>query len=134
MNNEEKLHDRQAAAGRQGREFERYAATWLKIHGHEVIDRRRVLPDLAVEIDIVTRHPTLGEIWVECKGSWESPTRNGLQRTDTLLKAIGRAALIRRAPNRRPYWLICSHLPVPGSRGDIWLATISDLFDEVIEP
>jgi Holliday junction resolvase-like predicted endonuclease len=130
MNN---LGERQSAATRQGREFEAYAETWLKIRGHRIVARRWLHPQAQVEIDRVTEHPELGEIWIECKGSWESSTGNGLQRTDTLKKAIGVAAILQRVSDRRPYWLICSHLPRPGSHGDIWLATVRDLFDEVYE-
>lgn len=90
-------------------------------------------PRLQVEIDRVTEHPALGEVWVECKGSWQSLVGNGLERTDTLKKAIGTAAVLAHDPDRRPYWLICSHLPRIGSAGDVWLATVHDLFDLVHE-
>lgn len=127
------LADRQAAASEQGRRFEAACEVWLLTHGHRIIDRHWVHPELVIEIDRVTEHPDHGVVWVECKGSWESPTGNGLERTDTLKKAIANAAVLRRAPDRRPYWLICSHLPRIGSRGDIWLATVRDLFDRVHE-
>jgi Holliday junction resolvase-like predicted endonuclease len=125
------LSDRQSAASRQGHEFEAMCETWLKIRGHQIKHRNFWHPGLLIEIDRVTEHPQLGEVWVECKGSWESPTVNGLERTDTLKKAIGVAAVLRRAPDRRPYWLLCSHLPRIGSAGEVWLATVRDLFDEV---
>jgi Holliday junction resolvase-like predicted endonuclease len=127
------LSNRQSAASRQGREFEAAVETWLKIRGHRIVARRWVHPLAVIEVDLVTEHSDLGEVWVECKGSWESPTVNGLQRTDTLKKAIANAAILQRVPERRPYWLICSHRPRTGSHGDIWLATVRDLFDEVIE-
>jgi hypothetical protein len=126
------LSDRQSAASRQGREFEAYCETWLKIRQHRIVAVRWVHPVLGIEIDRVTEHPELGEIWVECKGSWESPTANGLERTDTLRKAIANAALLRYVEERRPYWLLTSHMPRPGSRGALWLAAARDLFDEVI--
>jgi Holliday junction resolvase-like predicted endonuclease len=125
------LADRQSAASRQGNEFEAACETWLKIRGHRIKARKWRHPRLLIEIDRVTEHLELGEVWVECKGSWESPTVNGLERTDTLKKAIGVAAVLRHAPDRRPYWLICSHLPRIGSAGEVWLATVRDLFDEV---
>lgn len=128
------LARRQAAAGRQGRDYEAMCETWLLIRHHRILTRRWLHPELEIEIDLVTEHPDLGEIWVECKGSWESPTGNGLERTDTLKKAIANAALLRYgdAERRRPYWLLTSHLPRPGSRGAKWLAAARDLFDEVI--
>jgi Holliday junction resolvase-like predicted endonuclease len=126
------LADRQAAASRQGHEFEAYCETWLKIRHHRIKARKWRHPGLLIEIDRVTEHPEFGEVWVECKGSWESPTGNGLERTDTLKKAIGVAAVIARTPDRRPYWLLCSHLPRIGSAGEVWLAAVTDLFDRVV--
>jgi hypothetical protein len=126
------LSDRQAAASRQGKEFAAMCETWLKIRRHQIKATNWIHPGLLIEIDIVSEHPDLGEVWAECKGSWESPTGNGLERTDTLKKAIGVAAVLRHAPERRPYWLLCSHLPRIGSRGEVWLATVKELFDRVI--
>ncbi len=82
----------------------------------------------------MTRHPELGEVWVEFKGSWSPPTGNGLERTDTLKKAIANGFLLHSVEGRRPYWLVCSHLPRLGSSGELWLglARAAGLFDEVL--
>jgi hypothetical protein len=126
------LSDRQAAASRQGAEFEAMCETWLKIHGHRIVERHWVHSIVGVEIDRVTMHAEFGEVWVECKGSWESPSANGLERTDTLLKAIANGYLLRYAQDHHSYWLMCSHLPRPGSRGELWLSAASSLFDRVV--
>jgi hypothetical protein len=127
------LSKRQREASEQGKEFEAFCETWLKIQGHEIVARNWVHPIARVEIDRVTAHHEHGTLWIECKGSWLSPTGNGLQRPDTLLKAIGTAAILRELHERRPYWLLCSHLPRPGSAGAVKLRAVSSLFDRVIE-
>jgi uncharacterized protein UPF0102 len=127
------LSQRQREASQQGREFEAMCETWLKIQGHEIVARNWRHPIAQVEIDRVTMHREHGTIWVECKGSWLSRTGNGLQRSDTLLKAIGTAVILRELHERRPYWLLCSHLPRPYTKGAVWLRAVSTLFDRVIE-
>lgn len=124
--------DRQAAAGRQGAEFERAVATMLKIEGWTIDAERWRHPEVDVEIDFVATDP-LGETWwIECKGSWESPTCNGLERTDTLKKAIGSAAILRLLTHRCRYMVITSHLPRLGTAGDKWLAlSLETYFDAV---
>jgi len=109
------LSNRQSAASRQGRRFEEIVEGLLLIDGWTINARNWRHPEIEVEVDIVATNPEGVEWWIECKGSWESPSRNGLERTDTLKKAIGSAALIRLLPDRRPYMVITSHLPVSGA-------------------
>ncbi len=125
------LSDRQAAASRQGADFERLVMTTLLIEGWQIVARRWRHPEVDVEIDFVAVDPHGVEWWIECKGSWES-TRNGLERTDTAKKAIGSAAILKMLPERQPYMLITSHLPTLGSSGDKWMRlAVGHYFDEV---
>jgi hypothetical protein len=114
------LPDRQAAASRQGSAFEETVVNLLQIEGWTIEDRNYREPIIDVEIDIVATDPRGQRWWVECKGSWESPTRNGLQRTDTLKKAIANGALLRLLEDPLPYMVITSHVPESGA-GAIWL-------------
>jgi len=122
-------------AGAQGRKFEQAVETLFLIDGFIIKERRWKHPVCNVEIDHVVWRDDVGDVWVECKGSWLSASgRNGLRRTDTLKKAIANAALLEMVEERRPYWLVTSHLPPIGSTGDSWLRmVVGALFDRVIE-
>lgn len=125
------LSRRQAAASRQGAAFEQAVMTMLQIEGWQIVARRWRHPEVDVEIDLVAIDPHGQTWWIECKGSWES-TRNGLERTDTVKKAIGSAAILILVDDRLPYMLITSHLPVIGSSGDKWMRrAVECYFDEV---
>lgn len=114
------LHDRQSASSRQGSAFEETVCNLLQIEGWTIVERNWREPTVDVEIDIVATDPDGIRWWVECKGSWESPSRNGLQRTDTLKKAIANGALLRVLDDACPYMVITSHLPISGA-GLVWL-------------
>ena len=125
------LSDRQAASSRQGVGFEQAVETLLKIDGWTIDAHRWRHPEVDVEIDFVATDPFGEQWWIECKGSWESD-RNGLERTDTLKKAIGSAAILRLLHDRKPYMVITSHMPRLGSSGDRWLQlSIETYFDAV---
>ncbi len=111
----------QQQASQQGREFEDAVLFLLKAQGWIIIDvRTRPSPEHP-EIDIVAEDPD-GELWwIECKGSYRPPTP-GLQRADTLKKAIGVAddLMILRAEMSAddtpiPYMLVTSHFPKPNT-------------------
>lgn len=125
------IADRMAAASRQGAEFERAVETLLKIDGWTIEAHRWRHPLVDVEIDFVAIDPDGVRWWIECKGSWEARS-NGLERTDTLKKAIGSAAILRLLDERCPYMVITSHLPRFGSSGDRWLElALTSYFDAV---
>lgn len=117
------LSDRQAASKRQGDTFEATVKNLLEIEGWKILDQNWRHPACAVEIDIVAIDPDGETWWIECKGSWESRTGNGLERTDTAKKAIANAAIIRTEPpgERCRYMLIASHFPRFGSSGETWM-------------
>lgn len=124
------LADRQAAASRQGSAFEETVCNLLQIEGWTIHERNWREPEIDIEIDIVATDPHGERWWVECKGSWESPSRNGLARTDTLKKAIANGALLRCLPYAKRYMVVTSHLPQAGA-GVLWLdAAIDRYVDE----
>lgn len=124
-----RFEDRMGDASRQGAAFETTVELLLLIEGWTIIDRHWREPTTDVEIDLVAKDPSGEMWWIECKGSWLA-TRNGLERTDTLKKAIGSATVLRHAPERHPYMLVTSHLPRVGSAGATWLQLV-DSFDRV---
>lgn len=125
------LSNRQAAAGRQGAQFEAAVKVTLQIEGWTVTAERWRHPDLDVEVDFVATDPLGQEWWIECKGSWEG-NRPGLARTDTVKKAVSNAALLFLDPDHRPFLLVASH-PPKGGAGAVWLRRARDIgwIDEV---
>jgi hypothetical protein len=103
----------QAASGIQGRQFAEQCDTLLTHLGF-VLQGRRVLTEVGVEIDQEAVSPTGDAVWFEYKGSIQGH-RPGLRRTDTLKKAIANGALLRAVPDAAPYVVITSHLPEAGS-------------------
>ena len=121
----------QASASEQGAAFASAVAVMLRTrHSCRILRSHWIEPTTLVEIDHVADHPIYGEIWVECKGSWEGD-RPGLIRTDTTKKAIANAVLLSTLPGARPYWLVASHLPRVGSAGEVWLSRTTHLFARV---
>lgn len=125
----------QAMAGQQGRVFEDACRTLLMAQGHHVSDKPLRVANLGIEIDAEVDTRGGSTVWAEFKGSWQG-TRPGLQRTDTVKKALANAFLVATAPNGYPSFIILtSHLPAPGSSGDRMLAAaaaagaVADVFN-----
>lgn len=114
----------QASAGIQGRQFAEQCDTLLAHLGF-VLQGRRVLSEIGVEIDQEAVSPAGTLVWFEYKGSVQG-NRPGLRRTDTMKKAIANGALLRGLPHAAPYVVITSHLPEAGS-GAAMLATAQEL-------
>lgn len=110
--------DYQRLASEQGREFEQVVAFSLRSAGWAIDAVRAVVA--GAEIDIVATDPTGQQWWIECKGSYRGKTP-GAVRGDTTKKAVAVAAYLAVAvpdDQRRPYKLVTSHLPRPGTLGD----------------
>ena len=112
----------QQSSSIQGSAFEDHVVRILIAQGWTIALRNHRHYQAHVEIDIVAEHPDLGQVWLECKGSWES-NRNGLERTDSTKKAICDAWLLSLTTDRRPYWIVTSNPPKEGTSGDLWLKT-----------
>jgi site-specific DNA-methyltransferase (adenine-specific) len=68
-----------------------------------------------------------GQTWYfDVCGAFTS-TRGGLRRTDTLWKALGKAAVLHAAHPEVPVVLITTDAPVPGSPGDQALQALMDI-------
>lgn len=128
------LSGRQAAASQQGAAFETTVETLLKIHNWTIVATKWRHPEVDVEVDIVAVHPATGqEWWIECKGSWEG-YRPGLRRTDTVKKALFNGAMLAVTSDRKPYMIICSHMPAEGTAGSTWLGRAKGIYvDEVCD-
>ncbi len=74
-------------------------------------------PPRGVEVDFIALDVDDNEWWFDVSGAFTS-TRPGLQRTDTLWKAIGRAAVVHAAIDGGPrYVLLTTDAPRKGSAG-----------------
>ena len=118
--------DFQARASREGLAAQQLAAEVIENAGFEIVKRNTRLRGLGVVVNIVARDQ-VGTNWLFDVSGAFTTTRGGLLRTDTVWKALGRAHVVamNRAKRRdlvgAPYVLISSHLPRPGSEGDIAL-------------
>ena len=122
-------------ASKQGKVFEDACRALLTAQRHQVSEKPFRVEALGIEIDaeVVTRRGTT--YWAEFKGSWQGK-RPGLQRTDTVKKALANGFLVATAPTQYPSVIILtSHLPVADSSGDRMLAAalaagaIADVFN-----
>jgi len=103
----------QQRAVREGKKAQEIARDVLVHCGFVFVQENRRTKS-GVEIDLVVADQEGREWNIDVSGAFTS-TRAGLRRTDTLWKALGKAAAVE-SPN--PFLLITTDLPVPGSAGD----------------
>lgn len=116
----------QARGGEQGRAFEELCRLVLRGAGFDVSDKRVVVSELGIEIDIAATNRCGVMLWFECKGSWAG-RRPGLLRTDSVKKAVLSGLLAHVAPGDYPDLVILtSHMPKGGLRGDAQIAVALD--------
>ncbi len=112
--------DFQARASREGLMAKTMAEELLAEAGFEKVATKQKVA--GVEINFVVRDQT-GTTWnVDVSGAFtKGNDRAGLRRTDTLWKALGKASVLHESnrgdPDRRPFLLLTSDLPVRGSAG-----------------
>ena len=110
--------DFQARAVREGRAARELAAEALEQCGFDVLQSNVSLPE-GVEVNFVARDLGGREWYVDVSGGFTS-SRPGLRRTDTLWKALGKAAVLQRRKN--PLLLLTTDAPHKGSAGAAALA------------
>lgn len=87
----------------------------------------RLTPEL---LDLIATDPTGQQWWIECKGSWRNVP--GLERHDTLLKAIATAWALKHFGRPSPYLLVTTNLPnTPNGIALLDAAVADGLFDRV---
>lgn len=106
----------QARAVRQGRKAQELA--WVVLAESGFCDiQDRVSIDGGVEVNFSALDQR-GHRWLfDVSGAFSLTQRPGLRRTDTLWKAIGRAAVLHSRPNREPLVLLTTDRPAPNSAG-----------------
>jgi hypothetical protein len=109
----------QARSSREGRIVREFAQDALAEAGFSLTSAQFEIATTGVEVDIAA-DDRLGNRWFcEVTGAYGS-RRPGLQRTDTVRKLLGSAYLLADW-NIRPFLVVTTDLPKPGSRGDIWV-------------
>ncbi|MGH9129805.1 MAG: DNA-methyltransferase [Acidimicrobiales bacterium] len=117
--------DFQARAVREGRQAKELAALVLSHCGFVDVRTGVRYPMLGVEVNFVARDATGKEWAFDVSGGFTS-TRAGLKRTDTLWKALGKAAVLHQDEHHRatPLVLLTTDAPTKGSAGDAALRVL----------
>lgn len=121
----------QARAVEQGRRAKQIAYELLEKTGFNIATENYRLRN-GVEVNFLAEDQK-GNSWMfDVTGAFSS-SRPGLRRTDTLWKALGKAAVIR-AIRRTPLILLTTDLPEPGSAGYLALQSTREvLYHDAIE-
>lgn len=107
----------QARAGRQGRKAQEMAYAVLLSHGFSDI-REKVAGPGGVEINFEALDQQ-GQRWLfDVSGAFSVTQRPGLRRTDTLWKALGKAAVLHSSDPDTRLVLLTTDRPLPNSSGD----------------
>ena len=108
--------DFQARAVREGRKAQERAYDVLAESGFRNI-RSKVAVSHGVEVNY-SANDHRGDGWLfDVSGAFSVTRRPGLRRTDTLWKAIGKAAVLHNAGHGRPLVLLTTDRPAPNSAG-----------------
>ncbi|MEE8376289.1 MAG: hypothetical protein V3S26_08220 [Acidimicrobiia bacterium] len=129
--------DFQASSSAQGRAFEEAVQTIVKTGGHEILSTSFTDETSGEQVDLLVRTKNGVDVWIECKGSWNTASKvPGLKRSDTAKKAVANAWHLRNShgDDRPPYILVTSHLPRDGSYSEHLLddAKAAGLFTDVV--
>ena len=116
--------DFQARAVREGQRAKVLAKILLESCGFVNIKVDRKYNQIGVEVNFLADDRT-GQTWAfDVSGAFTS-TSSGLRRTDTLWKALGKAAVIRNSGLDLPLILLTTDAPVKGSAGDMALKVLT---------
>ena len=109
-------------AFREGRQARDVAALLLDRCGFTGVRADVKLPRLGIELSFLAEDRS-GRQWAfDLSGAFTSQ-RNGLRRTETVLKALGRAAVLRAGRPDLPLVLLTTEAPAPGTPAAAALAT-----------
>lgn len=101
---------------REGRQAKELAGLILRECGFEEIQQDVKLPGLGVELNFVATDAAGSEWAFDVSGAFTS-SRAGLRRTDTLLKALGKAAVVHERRADLAMVLLTTDAPEKGSAG-----------------
>ena len=127
-----------ASSSAQGRAFEEAVQTIVPMGGHDIVNTGFTDEASREQVDLLVRTSSGIDVWIECKGSWNTRSNvPGLRRSDTAKKAVANAWHLKKShgEGRPPYILVTSHLPREGSYSDRLLkdAKEAGFFTDVVE-
>ena len=135
----DETEDFQARAVREGRQAKDLAGILLESCGFLEIRSDVKLTGLGVELNFVAKDHTGGEWAFDVSGAFTS-SRAGLRRTDTLWKALGKAAVLHQSGGNYSLVLLTTDAPARGSAGQVALDVVRGpgrpIFDliELLDP
>jgi site-specific DNA-methyltransferase (adenine-specific) len=112
----------QARGVREGRRARELAKWALEEAGFVIVAENKRL-DFGVEVNFAAEDKTGREWLFDVSGAFTS-TRAGLQRTDTLWKALGKATVVHNTRAATRYVLLTTDKPTPNSTGGKALKTV----------
>lgn len=112
----DRSEDRLARAVREGRQAKDLAGSLLESCGFVEIRPDVKIPGLGIEVNFVAIDQAEHEWAFDVSGGFTS-SRAGLRRTDTLWKALGKAAVLHEARGGLPLVLLTTDAPARGSAG-----------------
>ncbi|WP_419919673.1 DNA-methyltransferase [Candidatus Poriferisocius sp.] len=116
--------DFQARAVQQGRKAQEIARVALEQSGFRDI-REKVRFSCGVEVNFQAVDQQ-GQEWLfDVSGAFSITQRPGLRRTDTLWKALGKAAVLHAGGSPHRLVLLTTDRPLPNSSGDLALKTVT---------
>jgi site-specific DNA-methyltransferase (adenine-specific) len=117
------VEDPETAAAREGRQAKELAGVLLENCGFSDIRSEVKPPGLGFELSFVALDKSGAEWAFDVSGAF-TVCRSGLKRTDTLWKALGRAAVLHQGRGDLPLVLLTTDLPAKGSSGYVALDTL----------
>lgn len=118
--------DFQARAGREGRKAQVMAKAVLVQCGFDPVDEKVKKP-CGVEVNFEALDRQGRKWYFDVSGAFSVTQRPGLRRTDTLWKALGKAAVLHASEPDTPLVLLTTDRPAPNSSGDRALKALVDL-------
>jgi site-specific DNA-methyltransferase (adenine-specific) len=115
--------DFQARAVREGRQAKDLARILLESCGFSEIRSGVKISGLGIELNFIAVDQTGAEWAFDVSGAFTS-NRAGLKRTDTLWKALGKAAVLHQRSSELPLVLLTTDAPVKGSAGYVALDVV----------
>jgi DNA modification methylase len=116
--------DLQSRAVREGRQAKEIAGILLDSCGFEKLRSDVKLSDLGIEVSFLAEDHTGHEWAFDVSGAFTS-NRTGLKRTDTLWKALGKAAVLHAGREHMTLVLLTTDAPAPNSAGHAALKTLT---------
>ena len=122
----------QARAVREGKKVQDLARGALEAAGFTIVKTKPRIPAVGIQYNFLVENQQGKRWYVDVSGAFTT-VRPGLQRTDTLWKALGRAHVLRMARLDTPLLILTSNLPKPRSEGWKALKAVSpqSVFDAI---